>query len=96
MTARERAEAIGQHEQIIGIGTIRRSWLKDAIEQAINAAVEEEREACAQICEDKIDRINSATGYADPGLAYSAVMAADIRDRIRARCNKSATEKNNT
>jgi hypothetical protein len=86
MTARERAEAIGQHEQIIGIGTIRRSWLKDAIEQAINAAVEEEREACAKIAED---------AGAD-GEWYMVRLADGIAEDIRARCNKSATEKNNT
>ena len=51
MTPRERAEVIGEDLEIVGIGSIRRSYLKGLIEQAITAAVEAEREACAKLAE---------------------------------------------
>lgn len=50
MTARERAEQILDSEDTQG--ACRKGRLIYAIEQAINAAVEEERKACAQLADD--------------------------------------------
>lgn len=58
-------------------------------ERAITAAVEEEREACARIA-DEVKVENWSWTYSAHGGANL------IAERIRARCNKSATESNNT
>ncbi len=61
-------------------------WPQDAdtIEAAITAAIEEEREACAQIA----DEYRKAVDPGAYGAAYKTVMAGGIRDAIRARSEK--------
>jgi len=54
------------------------------IKQAINAAVEEEREACAKIAVD----FREEAGRADCGAEFYKTASAVIRDRIRARSVK--------
>jgi hypothetical protein len=57
---------------------------QDAMREWARHRVEEEREACARIAQEKLDKVNAMPG-GDPGLTYSAVMAADIRDAINKR-----------
>lgn len=57
--------------------------LKADIQQTITVAVEEENRACAEI----------ANEFLKSGDRHAAQL---IGDRIRERCNKSATENNNT
>ena len=76
MTPRERAEQI----QWVG-KTPEELWSE--IEQAINAAVEAEREECAKIANDEAE--SASLAYSNP-----QVVAFTIKQRIRARSNASS------
>ena len=86
MKPRERAEAIP-----LTYFALHDTWI-DAIEQAIIAAVEEEREACAKIAaqyeqekREKSQELQDRNTPAQAAHMSTAIACAAIKNKIRAR-----------
>lgn len=88
MTPRERAERVFDraHEGFDTLGVVpKHGWWVEAIAEAIEAAIQEEREACARVCDDEgredFPKASENTDFYYGYAGSAQTCAAKIRER---------------